>query len=86
MNDKAYRETLKKMTVPAKTTSKASGWFFDNKEDKAMKIYIVYDSEAGHTEQLASPLPKGLKRVEGAEVFINHVKRRTSKTSKRWMR
>lgn len=38
-----------------------------------MKIYIVYDSEAGHTEQLARSIAKGAERVEGAEVFINHV-------------
>ncbi|WP_274651300.1 NAD(P)H-dependent oxidoreductase [Paenibacillus humicola] len=40
-----------------------------------MKIYIVYDSEAGHTEQLARSIAKGAERVEGAEVFINHVKK-----------
>ncbi|WP_127496849.1 NAD(P)H-dependent oxidoreductase [Paenibacillus glycanilyticus] len=39
-----------------------------------MKIYIVYDSEAGHTEQLARSIAKGAESVEGAEVFINHVK------------
>lgn len=38
-----------------------------------MKIYIVYDSEAGHTEQLARSIAKGAKSVEGTEVFINHV-------------
>lgn len=38
-----------------------------------MKIYIVYDSEAGHTEQLAQSIAKGAKSVEGTEVFINHV-------------
>ncbi|MBB3128344.1 NAD(P)H dehydrogenase (quinone) [Paenibacillus rhizosphaerae] len=38
-----------------------------------MKIYIVYDSEAGHTEQLARSIAKGAQSVEGAEVFINHV-------------
>ncbi|NBD27086.1 NAD(P)H-dependent oxidoreductase [Paenibacillus glycinis] len=40
-----------------------------------MKIYIVFDSEAGHTEQLARSVAKGAERVEGAEVFINHVKK-----------
>ncbi|MBO7748567.1 NAD(P)H-dependent oxidoreductase [Paenibacillus sp. MWE-103] len=38
-----------------------------------MKIYIVYDSEAGHTEQLARSIAKGAERVPGAQVFINHV-------------
>ena len=40
-----------------------------------MKIYIVFDSEAGHTEQLARSIAKGAESVEGAEVFINHVKK-----------
>lgn len=38
-----------------------------------MNIYIVYDSEAGHTEQLARSIAKGAKSVEGTEVFIHHV-------------
>ncbi|MFC4808090.1 NAD(P)H-dependent oxidoreductase [Paenibacillus sp. GCM10023250] len=38
-----------------------------------MKIYIVYDSEAGHTEQLARSIAKGAQSVEGTEVFLNHV-------------
>ncbi|MBO7743626.1 NAD(P)H-dependent oxidoreductase [Paenibacillus sp. MWE-103] len=38
-----------------------------------MKIYVVYDSEAGHTEQLARSIAKGAQSVPGAEVFINHV-------------
>ncbi|MGC4376849.1 NAD(P)H-dependent oxidoreductase [Fictibacillus sp. Mic-4] len=38
-----------------------------------MKIYIVYDSEGGHTEQLAKAIKEGANRVEGAEVFLHHV-------------
>ncbi|MBA2936966.1 NAD(P)H-dependent oxidoreductase [Paenibacillus sp. CGMCC 1.16610] len=38
-----------------------------------MKIYIVYDSEVGHTEKLARSIAKGAKNVEGTEVFIHHV-------------
>ncbi|MBP1965654.1 NAD(P)H-dependent oxidoreductase [Paenibacillus aceris] len=38
-----------------------------------MKIYIVYDSEVGHTEKLARSIAKGAKSIEGTEVFINHV-------------
>ncbi|MBM7646119.1 NAD(P)H dehydrogenase (quinone) [Scopulibacillus daqui] len=38
-----------------------------------MNIYIVYDSEDGHTEQLAKSVAKGAQKVEGAKVFLSHV-------------
>lgn len=38
-----------------------------------MNIYIVYDSEAGHTEALAHAVAEGARRVEAAEVRIRHV-------------
>lgn len=39
-----------------------------------MKIYVVYDSENGHTEALAGAIAEGARTVSGAEVFLNHVK------------
>ncbi|WP_028778071.1 NAD(P)H-dependent oxidoreductase [Shimazuella kribbensis] len=38
-----------------------------------MKIYVVYDSEGGHTESLAKAVAQGASNVEGAEVHIQHV-------------
>ncbi|MBB2483255.1 NAD(P)H-dependent oxidoreductase [Bacillus sp. APMAM] len=38
-----------------------------------MKIYVVFDSENGHTEALAEAISEGARGVDGAEVFINHV-------------
>jgi NAD(P)H dehydrogenase (quinone) len=38
-----------------------------------MKIYVVYDSDNGHTQALAEAISEGAKSVNGAEVFINHV-------------
>ncbi|KOO46919.1 NAD(P)H-dependent oxidoreductase [Priestia koreensis] len=38
-----------------------------------MRIYVVYDSEGGHTKALAEAIAEGAGRVEGAEVFIDHV-------------
>ncbi|WP_047155018.1 NAD(P)H-dependent oxidoreductase [Aneurinibacillus tyrosinisolvens] len=38
-----------------------------------MKIYVVYDSENGHTEMLAQSIAEGARTVEGAEVYIDHV-------------
>ncbi|MFC3886346.1 NAD(P)H-dependent oxidoreductase [Bacillus songklensis] len=38
-----------------------------------MNIYIVYDSEGGHTETLARSIAEGAKQVEGANVHIRHV-------------
>ncbi|AKP48449.1 MULTISPECIES: NAD(P)H-dependent oxidoreductase [Bacillus] len=39
-----------------------------------MKIYVVYDSEGGHTKTLAEAIAEGAKKVPGAEVLIDHVK------------
>lgn len=39
-----------------------------------MKIYIVYDSESGHTEALAKSIAEGAKGVPQAEIYIDHVK------------
>ncbi|KQL54904.1 hypothetical protein AN964_16260 [Heyndrickxia shackletonii] len=38
-----------------------------------MKIYVVFDSENGHTEALAEAISEGARGVDGAEVFVNHV-------------
>ncbi|QSO49351.1 NAD(P)H-dependent oxidoreductase [Alicyclobacillus mengziensis] len=38
-----------------------------------MKIYVVYDSESGHTEQVATSIARGARTVDGANVFIKHV-------------
>jgi NAD(P)H dehydrogenase (quinone) len=38
-----------------------------------MKIYIVYDSEGGHTAALAKAIAEGAGQVAGAEVFLRHV-------------
>jgi NAD(P)H dehydrogenase (quinone) len=38
-----------------------------------MKVYVVYDSENGHTEALASSIAEGAQSVEGAQVFLRHV-------------
>jgi NAD(P)H dehydrogenase (quinone) len=40
----------------------------------AMKIYVVYDSESGHTEALAKAVAEGASEVEEAEVLLRHVK------------
>lgn len=39
-----------------------------------MNIYIVYDSENGHTEALARSIYEGVLEQEGAQAFIRHVK------------
>lgn len=39
-----------------------------------MKIYVVYDSESGHTEALAKAVAEGASEVEEAEVLLRHVK------------
>ncbi|KIL42457.1 hypothetical protein SD70_00675 [Gordoniibacillus kamchatkensis] len=39
-----------------------------------MNIYVVYDSENGHTEALARSIADGARQVNGAEVSIRHVK------------
>ncbi|CEH31531.1 hypothetical protein AM501_03975 [Aneurinibacillus migulanus] len=38
-----------------------------------MKIYVVYDSESGHTEALAASIAEGAQSIEGAQVFLRHV-------------
>jgi NAD(P)H dehydrogenase (quinone) len=38
-----------------------------------MKIYVIYDSEGHHTEALAQAIAEGANKVDGAEVYINHV-------------
>ncbi|MEC2076304.1 NAD(P)H-dependent oxidoreductase [Metabacillus fastidiosus] len=38
-----------------------------------MKIYVVYDSEGEHTKALAESIAEGAKKVNGAEVYIDHV-------------
>jgi NAD(P)H dehydrogenase (quinone) len=38
-----------------------------------MNIYVVYDSEGGHTETLAKAIAEGAQQVDGARVYINHV-------------
>ncbi|WAH37807.1 NAD(P)H-dependent oxidoreductase [Alicyclobacillus dauci] len=39
----------------------------------AMNIYVVYDSEAGHTEVLARAVAEGARQVDGAKVVLRHV-------------
>jgi NAD(P)H dehydrogenase (quinone) len=39
-----------------------------------MKIYIVYDSENGHTEALARAVAEGARELGEGEVFLRHVK------------
>jgi NAD(P)H dehydrogenase (quinone) len=39
-----------------------------------MKVYVVYDSENGHTEALARAVAEGAREVEGAEVRMDHVR------------
>ncbi|CAM3746870.1 NAD(P)H-dependent oxidoreductase [Alicyclobacillus pomorum] len=39
-----------------------------------MKIYVVYDSENGHTEALAKAIAEGASSDERAEVYLRHVK------------
>lgn len=38
-----------------------------------MNIYVVYDSEGGHTKQVAEAIAKGARSVDDAHVVINHV-------------
>ncbi|WP_066372208.1 NAD(P)H-dependent oxidoreductase [Neobacillus fumarioli] len=38
-----------------------------------MKIYVVYDSEGDHTKTLAHAIAEGAKKVDGTEVFLDHV-------------
>ncbi|UOF92600.1 NAD(P)H-dependent oxidoreductase [Fodinisporobacter ferrooxydans] len=38
-----------------------------------MKIFIVFDSENGHTEAVAEAIAEGARDVTGAEVFLQHV-------------
>lgn len=39
-----------------------------------MKIYIVYDSQNGHTEAIAKSVAEGAKLTEQTEVILKHVK------------
>ncbi|MCF8564300.1 NAD(P)H-dependent oxidoreductase [Alicyclobacillus tolerans] len=39
-----------------------------------MNIYVVYDSENGHTEVLAKSVAEGAQEVAGAKVTIDHVR------------
>ncbi|WCK52678.1 NAD(P)H-dependent oxidoreductase [Aneurinibacillus sp. Ricciae_BoGa-3] len=39
-----------------------------------MRIYVVYDSDNGHTEALAKAIADGARENRYAEVFINHVR------------
>jgi NAD(P)H dehydrogenase (quinone) len=38
-----------------------------------MKLYIVYDSDNGHTEALARSIYEGAGSVDAAEAFMHHV-------------
>jgi len=38
-----------------------------------MRVYVVFDSENGHTEALAQAIADGARSVEGADVYVNHV-------------
>jgi NAD(P)H dehydrogenase (quinone) len=38
-----------------------------------MKIYVVYDSENGHTEALAKAIAEGAS-IDGADVYLRHVR------------
>ncbi|QAY67901.1 NAD(P)H-dependent oxidoreductase [Paenibacillus protaetiae] len=38
-----------------------------------MKVYVVYDSESGHTEALARSVADGARTVDGAEVILRRV-------------
>jgi NAD(P)H dehydrogenase (quinone) len=40
-----------------------------------MNIYVVYDSEDGHTEALAHSIAQGARGVKGARVHLHHVER-----------
>lgn len=40
-----------------------------------MNIYVVYDSEDGHTEALAHAIAQGARGVRGANVHLHHVER-----------
>jgi NAD(P)H dehydrogenase (quinone) len=40
-----------------------------------MNIYVVYDSEDGHTEALAHSIAQGARGVQGARVHLHHVER-----------
>ncbi|WP_047153097.1 NAD(P)H-dependent oxidoreductase [Aneurinibacillus tyrosinisolvens] len=39
-----------------------------------MKIYVVYDSDNGHTEALARSIAEGARQAEGDAVFLHHVR------------
>lgn len=39
-----------------------------------MKVYIVYDSEDGHTEILAKAIAEGAQSIEHTQVYLNHIR------------
>lgn len=39
-----------------------------------MKVYIVFDSEDGHTEALAKAIAEGAQSVEQTEVYLHHIR------------
>ncbi|MFC7440224.1 NAD(P)H-dependent oxidoreductase [Laceyella putida] len=39
-----------------------------------MKIFVIYDSESGHTEALAQAVAEGARQAEGADVVLKHVR------------
>ncbi|MDQ7095927.1 NAD(P)H-dependent oxidoreductase [Desulfosporosinus sp. PR] len=38
-----------------------------------MKVYIVYDSEGGHTEILAKAIAEGAESVANTQVYLKHI-------------
>ena len=38
-----------------------------------MKVYVVFDSEDGHTEALAKAIAEGAGSVEQTEVYLHHI-------------
>ena len=39
-----------------------------------MKVYVVYDSESGHTELLARSIAEGARQVGETEVYLQHIR------------
>ncbi|AFM42141.1 multimeric flavodoxin WrbA [Desulfosporosinus acidiphilus SJ4] len=38
-----------------------------------MKVYIVYDSESGHTEMLAKAIAEGAESVKDTQIYLKHI-------------
>ncbi|WP_407308513.1 NAD(P)H-dependent oxidoreductase [Desulfosporosinus sp. SB140] len=38
-----------------------------------MKVYIVYDSESGHTEMLAKAIAEGAESVKDTQIYFKHI-------------